>query len=60
MNEELKIVKEAIYKFPDKVAEYKSGKTGLLGLFVGEAMKLSKGKADHKELHRLMKEELEK
>jgi aspartyl-tRNA(Asn)/glutamyl-tRNA(Gln) amidotransferase subunit B len=35
-------------KYPDKVAEYQSGKTGLLGLFVGEVMKASKGKADPK------------
>ncbi len=44
----LKIVKEAVAKFPAKVAEYKSGKTGLVGLFMGEVMKLSKGKADPK------------
>ncbi len=42
------IVKEVVAKYPEKVAEYKSGKKGLLGLFVGEAMKLSKGKADPK------------
>jgi aspartyl-tRNA(Asn)/glutamyl-tRNA(Gln) amidotransferase subunit B len=44
----LEIVKEAVAKFPAKVAEYKSGKTGLVGLFMGEVMKLSKGKADPK------------
>lgn len=42
------IVKEVVAKYPEKVAEYKSGKKGLLGLFVGEVMKLSKGKADPK------------
>ncbi len=42
------IVNEVLSKFPDKVAEYKAGKKGLLGLFVGEAMKASKGKADPK------------
>ena len=36
-------VKQAISKYPDKVKEYKSGK-GLIGLFMGEVMKLSKGK----------------
>ena len=35
-------------KMPDKVAEYKKGKKGLMGLFVGEVKKLSKGKADPK------------
>lgn len=44
----LAIVREAVAKFPAKVAEYKSGKTGLVGLFMGEVMKLSKGKADPK------------
>ena len=39
---------EVISKMPDKVAEYKKGKKGLIGLFVGEMKKLSKGKADPK------------
>jgi len=54
------IVDEALSKLPAKVAEYKSGKVGLLGLFVGEAMKLSKGKGDPKLLNQLVKETLEK
>ncbi len=33
---------------PEKVAAYKKGKKGLIGLFVGEVKKLSKGKADPK------------
>jgi aspartyl-tRNA(Asn)/glutamyl-tRNA(Gln) amidotransferase subunit B len=33
---------------PEKVAEYKKGKKGLIGLFVGEVKKASKGKADPK------------
>ena len=53
-------VKEAIAKYPDKVAEYKAGKTSLLGLFMGEVMKLSKGKADPKVATDLVKEMLEK
>jgi aspartyl-tRNA(Asn)/glutamyl-tRNA(Gln) amidotransferase subunit B len=44
----LAIVREAVAKHPAKVAEYKSGKTGLVGMFMGEVMKLSKGKADPK------------
>lgn len=44
----LAIVREAVAKYPAKVAEYKSGKTGLVGMFMGEVMKLSKGKADPK------------
>lgn len=42
------IIAEVLAKYPDKVEEYKNGKKGLLGLFVGEVMKASKGKADPK------------
>jgi len=41
-------VNTVIQNMPDKVAEYKKGKKGLIGLFVGEVKKLSKGKADPK------------
>jgi aspartyl-tRNA(Asn)/glutamyl-tRNA(Gln) amidotransferase subunit B len=40
--------KQALEQFPDKVAEYKKGKTGNINLFMGSVMKLSKGKADPK------------
>ena len=56
----LDFVKQAIAKYPDKVAEYKNGKKGLLGLFMGEVMKLSRGKADPKVASKLVQEELEK
>ena len=39
-------VEEVLQKMPEKVAEYKKGKKGLMGLFVGEVKKVSKGKAD--------------
>lgn len=39
---------EALSKYPEKVDEYKNGKKGLIGLFMGEVMKISKGKADPK------------
>ena len=42
------IAREVIAKFPDKVAEYKNGKKGLIGMFMGEVMKASKSKADPK------------
>ena len=42
------LINAALSKFPEKIAEYKGGKVGLLGMFVGEVMKLSKGKADPK------------
>lgn len=53
------IVKQAIAKYPEKVVEYKNGKTTLLGLFMGEVMKLSKGKADPKIATGIVKEMLE-
>jgi aspartyl-tRNA(Asn)/glutamyl-tRNA(Gln) amidotransferase subunit B len=53
------LAKQAIAKFPEKVAEYKAGKTSLLGLFMGEVMKLSKGQADPKIANELVKKILE-
>ena len=41
-------IEEVLTKMPDKVAEYRKGKKGLMGLFVGEVKKISKGKADPK------------
>lgn len=54
------LIEKALAKFPDKVEEYKSGKKGLLGLFMGEVMKLSQGKADPKMASKSLKEFLEK
>lgn len=51
-------VNEVLTKMPDKVAEYKKGKKGLIGLFVGEIKKASKGKADPKIATRLLEEKL--
>jgi len=45
---------------PDKVSEYKKGKKGLIGLFVGEVKKRSRGKADPKKTTELLIEKLEK
>jgi aspartyl-tRNA(Asn)/glutamyl-tRNA(Gln) amidotransferase subunit B len=53
------LVEQVIAKYPEKVAEYRAGKKGLLGLFVGEVMKLSKGKADPKLTNKLVTEKLE-
>ena len=53
-------IRQAIEKYPDKVQEYKNGKKGLIGLFMGEVMKLSKGKADPKLANTLLKNILEK
>ena len=53
-------ITKAIAKYPEKVAQYKGGKKGLIGLFMGEVMKLSKGQADPKLANQLLKTELEK
>jgi aspartyl-tRNA(Asn)/glutamyl-tRNA(Gln) amidotransferase subunit B len=42
---------------PEQVAAYKQGKTTLIGWFVGQAMKKSRGKADP-QLTRTVLEEL--
>ncbi len=55
----LPLIQEVLAKYPEKVAEYKSGKVGLIGLFMGEVMKLSKGKADPKVTNELVKKALE-
>lgn len=51
-------VNEAIASMPDKVAEYKKGKKGLIGLFVGEVKKRSQGKADPKQVTSLLEQKL--
>jgi aspartyl-tRNA(Asn)/glutamyl-tRNA(Gln) amidotransferase subunit B len=43
-----KLIDAALSKHSEKIPEYKKGKKGLISLFVGEVMKLSKGKADAK------------
>ncbi|MXV50541.1 Asp-tRNA(Asn)/Glu-tRNA(Gln) amidotransferase subunit GatB [Pedobacter sp. HMF7647] len=58
-DELVKFIDEAIALYPDKVAEFNKGKKGVLGLFMGEVMKLSKGKIDPKQANKLVIEKLE-
>ena len=51
------IIVEVIESNPDQVATYKGGKTTIIGWFVGQVMKQSRGKADP-QLTRTMLEEL--
>ena len=51
-------VDEVIKNMPDKVAEYKKGKKGLMGMFAGEVKKVSKGKADMQAVNKLLAEKL--
>lgn len=48
------LIHQVLASMPEKVKEYKAGKTGLAGLFMGEIMKKSKGKADPKETNKLL------
>jgi len=40
------IVADILRQFPEKVTEYRSGKTGLLGFFVGQAMRATGGQGN--------------
>ncbi|GGH05327.1 Asp-tRNA(Asn)/Glu-tRNA(Gln) amidotransferase subunit GatB [Pedobacter zeae] len=51
-------IDEVLNKYPQQVEAYKKGKKGVLGLFVGDVMKLAKGKADAKKLNGLILEKL--
>ncbi len=53
-----KWIDEVLAMHPEKVAEYKKGKKGLLGLFMGEVKKISKGKADPKMTTSLLEQKL--
>lgn len=52
------LVREVLSAWPDKVEQYRKGKKNLLGLFVGEVMKKSKGSADPKLVNQLIVNEL--
>jgi aspartyl-tRNA(Asn)/glutamyl-tRNA(Gln) amidotransferase subunit B len=51
-------VLQVLQNMPDKVEEYKKGKKGLMGLFIGEVKKISKGKADPQKTTTLFNEYL--
>jgi aspartyl-tRNA(Asn)/glutamyl-tRNA(Gln) amidotransferase subunit B len=52
------VIDEILTAYPDKVAEYQSGKTGLLGFFVGQAMKQMKGQGNPRLISDLLTERL--
>ena len=45
---------------PDKVKEYNQGKTKLFSFFIGQVMKISKGKANPNLVNTLLKEKINK
>ncbi len=55
-----KLIDNIIKDNQDKVNEYKSGKDKLFGFFVGQAMKVSDGKANPKLINEILKDKLSK
>lgn len=51
-------ITEALAAMPDKVTEYRKGKKGLIGLFVGDVKKRSRGKADPKLVTQMLESKL--
>jgi len=51
-------VSEVLTAHPAESARYKSGETKLMAFFVGQVMKVSKGKADPKLAQRVLEEKL--
>ena len=54
-----KMVDEIIANNSKQVEQYKNGQTKLLGYFVGQAMKASKGKGNPQELNKIIKAKLD-
>lgn len=53
-----KIVDELIDRFPDKVRAFQKGKKGLIGFFMGEVMRRSKGKANPQKAQEILRRKL--
>ena len=53
-----KLIEKVINNNQDKVKEYKSGKEKLFGFFVGQAMKVSGGKANPQLVNEILKKKL--
>ena len=51
-------IDQVIAANPDKLAEYRGGKTKLAGFFVGQVMKATKGKANPQAVNEILKEKL--
>ncbi|HMK65031.1 MAG TPA: Asp-tRNA(Asn)/Glu-tRNA(Gln) amidotransferase GatCAB subunit B, partial [Thermodesulfobacteriota bacterium] len=52
------VIDEVLGANPDKITEYKNGKTKLLGFFVGEIMKRTQGKANPKMVNEILQKKL--
>ncbi len=56
----LTFIHEVIEQHPDEVSRYRGGEKQLIGFFMGQLMKASKGKADPKAANQLIRETLDK
>ena len=54
-----KFIDQVLIDNPDNVQKYKEGKTKLLGFFIGEVMKATKGKANPGLLNQIVKKKLD-
>ena len=52
------IVGEVLLEHPDELGAYRGGKTGLLGFFVGQVMRRTRGQANPKLVNELLQEKL--
>ena len=52
------VIDEVLAANPDKVTAYKGGKTGLIGFFVGQCMKATKGQGNPKLINELLAKKL--
>ncbi|MBL8025426.1 MAG: Asp-tRNA(Asn)/Glu-tRNA(Gln) amidotransferase GatCAB subunit B, partial [Fibrobacteres bacterium] len=48
------LIEKIVADNPSQVSEYRSGKKKILGFFVGEAMKVTKGKANPKIVNEIL------
>ena len=55
-----KHAEEVIKKYPEKVQAYQNGNTNLLGLFMGEIMRETKGKLNPKSINEILQKKLKK
>ena len=53
------MVDDVIAANPDQVAQYRGGKDKLMGFFVGQVMKASKGKANPQQVNEILKRKLD-
>ena len=55
-----KVVQDVIDRNPDEVDAYRGGKTKLMGFFVGEAMKATRGQANPKTVNEMLRKRLDR